>query len=336
MDWYYGSRIDDLVVPKDQELSDRLPLPDNWSNWGISTPEVFNSANKFFTMDTNEMEEDLELNDLSLSDEVGLETSVHDKDQSSGSRVCEGLPEQFLNQTYLSPYQPNYQLQYLEGFEQMDDIFLHSVLEDLHGDENANKSFFFYPESQGSMTTGDNLLTDIKGFFGRNVSTTQFIPSNSKKKDRPPIDAPPIKVLAPCENNSRADGMHHEKSSLEESILQELEMVMAQFTEKTRISFRDALYRLAGNSKEQQIVENQEGCFTTQKTMPWTDHNETMRSGKRKAMELETNTIDRAIANLMFNKMEFNIQDLPLAMPANSKQEVIETPGQQAYSSNQI
>jgi hypothetical protein len=42
MDWYFGSGIDDLVVPKYQELSDRLPSsPDSWSKWGIREPESF-------------------------------------------------------------------------------------------------------------------------------------------------------------------------------------------------------------------------------------------------------------------------------------------------------
>jgi hypothetical protein len=42
MDWYFGSGIDDLLVPKYQELSDRLPSsPDSWSKWGIREPESF-------------------------------------------------------------------------------------------------------------------------------------------------------------------------------------------------------------------------------------------------------------------------------------------------------
>lgn len=43
------------------------------------------------------------------------------------------------------------------------------------------------------------------------------------------------------------------------------------------------------------------------------------RSGTKKGTELETNTIDRATANLMFNKLDFNVQDHPLATSTNAK-----------------
>jgi len=39
-------------------------------------------------------------------------------------------------------------------------------------------------------------------------------------------------------------------------------------------------------------------------------------------MESETNSVDRAVANLMFNKMEINILDIPFTTLVNLKQEV--------------
>lgn len=47
------------------------------------------------------------------------------------------------------------------------------------------------------------------------------------------------------------------------------------------------------------------------------------RSEDNKPMESESNSVDRAVANLMFNKMEINIIDLPLTTLVNLKQEVI-------------
>ncbi|KAJ7949393.1 protein LNK3-like isoform X1 [Quillaja saponaria] len=298
MDCYYGSGLDDLVVPEDQEFSDRLPSPDSWSKWGISSPEVFDSAKKF-TMDTNEMEEDLDLYDLSLSEEVELETSVYDKYQSSGSSVCGGFPEQFYAETDRSRDSPNHQLQYLGGFEQMDDIFLHSVFEDLHGPETSKKSFCYSPESNCGKMPRDNLLTNISvdsdmhdlesskylkthdfsppgGLQKEDVAAPQFVPCNTKKNDHLPEEASTFEVLAPFEKNIQGDSMH-EESSFQQSALHELELVMAQFTEETRICFRDALYRLARNSKQQQIAEHQDGCCATQEAIPWTDHSETTR-----------------------------------------------------------
>ena len=44
------------------------------------------------------------------------------------------------------------------------------------------------------------------------------------------------------------------------------------------------------------------------------------RSGGKTTIEMETNSIDRAIANLMFSKMDLNIRDFPVSAPVNSKQ----------------
>jgi len=46
------------------------------------------------------------------------------------------------------------------------------------------------------------------------------------------------------------------------------------------------------------------------------------RSEDKKPMESETNSVDRAVANLMFNKMEINILDIPFTTLVNLKQEV--------------
>lgn len=58
------------------------------------------------------------------------------------------------------------------------------------------------------------------------------------------------------------------------------------------------------------------------------------RHEDKKPMESETNSVDRAIANLMFNKMDINVQDLPMDIDVQdlpnttsvcSKQEPTET-----------
>ncbi|TKY47883.1 hypothetical protein E2542_SST29944 [Spatholobus suberectus] len=55
--------------------------------------------------------------------------------------------------------------------------------------------------------------------------------------------------------------------------------------------------------------------------MPDTVYNETMRSEDNKPMESETNSVDRAVANLMFNQIELNILDLLLTSYNTSKLE---------------
>nr|ABK94724.1 unknown [Populus trichocarpa] len=113
-------------------------------------------------------------------------------------------------------------------------------------------------------------------------------------------------------------GLVDEETSLQQSTLQELEMVMAQLNDKTRICFRDALYRLASNSKQHPIEQDQNGDLSME--TPGTGEDEKMGSGGKTTVEMETNAIDRAIANLMFSKMDLNIRDFPVSAPVNSKQ----------------
>lgn len=112
MDWYYGSDINDSLVPKDEDLLDRLPSPDSWSNWGISAPKGFNSPEMFNT------------NKESYNNKFERGYSLHDNDQSPSSILCRGLPEQSFQETAFSCDQPKFQLQDLARFEQMDDSFL--------------------------------------------------------------------------------------------------------------------------------------------------------------------------------------------------------------------
>lgn len=125
MDWYFGSGTDDLVVPRDQGLSDRLPSPDSWSTWGIGAPESFPSPNKFIVFDPKFTREVSSFNGVSLCDQMEMEDSTHDKYQSSSSSVCGGLSDESCRRTILSSNRPDYQLEDVAGLEQMDDIFLY-------------------------------------------------------------------------------------------------------------------------------------------------------------------------------------------------------------------
>ncbi|KAL2990208.1 hypothetical protein AAZX31_11G184200 [Glycine max] len=215
-----------------------------------------------------------------------------------------GLPEQSFQQTAFSCDQPNYQLQDLPRFEPMNDTFLDSVPEGLPcvDVENLDKSINISPENQCSSTPG---------ILQKDIPASKSVSSNSESKNCLDIEC------------SRDDGMCEQSSSLEEFILKDLEMVIGQFTERTRICFRDALYRLARNTEEQPVMLDQNEDLNIQKAIPHTDHNETMRSQDKKPMESETNNIDRIIANLMFKSMEFNIHHSPITSSTNSVQQVI-------------
>lgn len=124
MEWYFESGVDDLVVPRDQEFSDRLPSsPGIMSKWGTYAPESFVLPNKYFSMDTNSIEEDFNFN--VFCNEVDIEASVQNKGHSSGSSICAGSSEESLQRTALSSNRSDYQLDHFAGIEQLDDIFLY-------------------------------------------------------------------------------------------------------------------------------------------------------------------------------------------------------------------
>ncbi|XP_034921208.1 protein LNK3 [Populus alba] len=343
MEWYSGSGIDDFVVPEDREVYDRLPSPESWSKWCADASESHEFSNKRFLMDSKLTGEELKFNGEILSKEV--ESFYNGKDQSSGSSISGRLSEESLPQTALSCDQPDYQLDDLSEIEQLDEFFLSSFLEDLPRNENLNGSFCFSAEAECGMASADNRFTDTMSDLqsisndahgmgsSKYLKTHAFSPSlsweegevaashfnqcNSDQKDLALVKASLVNVLVPSEHDSMI-GLVDEETSLQQSALQELEMVMAQLNDKTRICFRDALYRLASNSKQHPIKQDQNGDLSME--TPGTGEDEKMGSGGKTTIEMETNAIDRAIANLMFCKMDLNIRDFPVSAPVNSKQ----------------
>ncbi|KAI9112829.1 hypothetical protein K1719_016146 [Acacia pycnantha] len=284
----------------------------------MNAPEGFNSPKKFSTMDTSSREVEFNFNDRSFNNEIELESSLLEKDQSSSSSVCGGLPEQSIQQADLSCDQ----LQDVSRFEHMDDIFLDSMLEALPNVENLRTSSCLSSNLEFSNAPDDH---SFLGGLPQGIEVSNLVPCNSTYDDYQDVKVPPVKLLGPFEQSSSDDGIN-QQSFVEESILQDLEMAISQFSGKTRICFRDALYRLARNTQQQHVVQDHNVDLSTQRTAPQTDCSKATRYEEKKPMESETNSIDRAIANLMFNKMDMNVQELPLTTSSlHSKQETNET-----------
>ncbi|WKA01937.1 hypothetical protein VitviT2T_020186 [Vitis vinifera] len=362
MDQYFGNGTEEFVVPKDLELLDNVESPDIWLQWGINPSESFGSLNKYFIMETETAGEELKFNGKNLCNEADKETSVHDGDISSGSSIGGGFTEASLHRSAFSRDRPYFQLDELAGMDQMDTIFLTSLLEDLPNTENFNRTFCFSPESQHSAMPENNQMEDMildsqsissnlhrmgsskylkthafspsVDWDSEEVTTLCHNPCNSVQKDCPPVKAPMIKFLVPSGPNKVEEHVP-EEISLEESVLHELEVVMEQLPEKTRICFRDALFRLAKNSERLSVSPIQNGDLALEKLHPLTVDDETLRSGKPVATESETNSIDRAVANLLFNKMDFDPQDLPTSSLVNFEQEDMMTMDSCNYSLNQ-
>ncbi|KAF8403670.1 hypothetical protein HHK36_011774 [Tetracentron sinense] len=295
-DWYLGSDDDDFIVPKDQEPSYRFPSPDHWLQWEITAEESFGLPNTDCVRKTNLTKEELNFN----------EKILHDQVDCSG-----GNPEASLCITTLLDDRLDYQLDDLARMDQMDDIFLSSLLEEDLPD----------PESQYSMMWLDNLPADM------------IVDSWDVLRDLSGM-APVVKGMIPSELNSpcKEDGLMCEEMSLEES-LHEFEAVMTKLTQKTRICFRDALYRLSKSSQQRHmLVQSQSGDITMDKLPLSAVPNETLRLGRMKSMELETNSIDRSIASLMFNKMNFDAGDLSAVTSVCLSREAVATTGSCNYN----
>ncbi|KAK8552692.1 hypothetical protein V6N13_121075 [Hibiscus sabdariffa] len=258
MAWYQCNGMEDLVVPKHQEVDDNLPSPESWSKWDFTSPGNFND--ECFAVDKPKF-------NGRLCHDVGLESDFNDP--STCSSIYGGLSS---NQARVSQHQTDHQLADFGRFEQLDDIFLGSLLEDPIWSEDHHKSFSFSPGYECETMAADYLLQDI--------TANRFV----------------------------SEGM-----PLEESVLKELEMVMTQLSNKTRICFRDAFYHLAKNSTQNPVALDQHGHLHAQTHSPkWTISEEKIRFGKKETTESETNTIDRTIANLTFGKMDINVRDFPV------------------------
>ncbi|KAJ4720418.1 protein LNK3-like isoform X1 [Melia azedarach] len=298
MEWYSGSVVDDLVVPRGQELADGVPSSPEFevlSKWGTYTPDNFVSPNKYFSLDTNTMEEEFNFN--GFCNEDNIESSIQDRSHSSRSSICAGSSEESQQRTAVSSERTDYQLDHFAGIEQLDDIFLNSLMEDMPSTEDLHESFCFAPESQYGVLLANNLTTDLsldsqrnssdKHITGsskylkthafspsvvckhREVVASPFMPSNSEHEFLQ-VKAPLVKPQVPSEQNI-ANELVGEESPMEESVLQELKMVMdQQLNDKTRICFRDALYRLAENSKQHVVSSAQNGDFPSE--TPITSH----------------------------------------------------------------
>lgn len=127
MEWYCGSGVDDLVVPRDQDPLDRLPSPNSWSLWGVAARGSFESTNKYFITQASSGEEEPDFRGKGLYEEVDMDYSAHEAEQSSDSNLCQGFHNGSLHQATSSWESPDYELSDLARNNQADDIFMYAL-----------------------------------------------------------------------------------------------------------------------------------------------------------------------------------------------------------------
>ncbi|CAN6887329.1 hypothetical protein Bca4012_074469 [Brassica carinata] len=181
-----------------------------------------------------------------------------------------------------------------EGIEHMDDIFLSSILEDVPGnDGDVHQASSSYNSVGSSSLYGGN---EVHMFHCH---------------DMPLKEEAPFTISDLSEENM-LNPQYGDELSSEELVLHDLQRASEKLTDDTRKCFRDTFYRLARNSQEKfdSVSTNSEELYMQASRYAYGD---SARMSREEEIESETNSIDRAVANLTYNKMESNISSFPLS-----------------------
>lgn len=283
MDRYSRRNGEDLVVPSYQETSDSYPSSDMWGGWSMNSQKA---AEKCFDFDVinngfsgglySQMDMEMEM-EMGTSGEVKQE----EEDEESKRFKSDGC---FYNSTS--------SLHDFDGIQQMDDMFLSSILEDVPGNGNLH----CFKVSDNNSPGGSSSVAYLDTLDGREVPMYQY--NWEACNDMPLMEGEePMKISDLCEEKNL------EEPSTEEVVLQDLQRASEKLTDVTRKCFRDTFYRLAKNSQ----LKCESGNINTEEFLQDT----TFSGNINKKTESETNSIDRAVANLTFNNMESNMRNIP-------------------------
>ncbi|KAI3742862.1 hypothetical protein L1987_60560 [Smallanthus sonchifolius] len=174
----------------------------------------------------------------------------------------------------------------------MDDIFFSSLLEEDPAKDSTDPRDNTILGNNANIVEGEMVNSQHVGRHGQSIGSSRYLKTHAFS---PSTDwangevSTTYQMPKPYTSN---------ENSMEESVLNDLEKVTAQFTAKTRICFRDAFYRLAESSKQ-----SLNSCQDEESMM--TSNDDTLRAGKTEYSESKTNVIDRAVANLVFHKFDF-------------------------------
>ncbi|CAH8312635.1 unnamed protein product [Eruca vesicaria subsp. sativa] len=276
MDRYSRRNTEDLVVPNYQETSDSYPSPDMWGGWSMNSQKA---VEKCFDFDV-----------INNGFSGGLYSQM-DMEMETGTSGDVGEESKRLKSSDGCFYNSASSLHDFDGIQQMDDVFLSSILEDVPGNGNLH----CFKESDNNSPGGSSSVAYLDTLDGGEVPMYQY--NWEACNDMPLMEGEePMKMSDLCEENM-------EEPSTEEVVLQDLQRATEKLNDVTRKCFRDTFYRLAKNS--QQKCES--GNINSEEFLQDT----TFSGNINQKTESETNSIDRAVANLTFNNMESNMRNLP-------------------------
>ncbi|CAN8269421.1 unnamed protein product [Cochlearia groenlandica] len=279
MDCYTGRNFQELVVPNYQESSssETYPSSNMWcGSWTMNTHEPTEKCFDYNNITFN--------GDGILYNQIGLRKSEEEEEEEDEESKSS---KAFYGASSLHDFQ---------GIEHMDDIFLSSILEG--NDEDVHRA----SSSNNSVGLGSSSM-----YGGSEVHMFHC-------HDMPLKEEAPFTISDMCEENMLDSSHYCIDLSSEELVLQDLQSASEKLTDETRKCFRDTFYRLARSSIEKLSgsvsANNSEESHMQTSRYDYCDGN--MLSREEEEIESETNSIDRAVANLTFNKMESNISNFPL------------------------
>ncbi|KAK9068856.1 hypothetical protein SSX86_012972 [Deinandra increscens subsp. villosa] len=315
MEWYFGNGVEDLVVPNNYEQTQITSSQGSWSEWGMTG---FGSSfpRKNVNSNGNMTHEELTFNggkDFYTS--INMADTKNERSKSNNSSMSQELYNN--GGSLLWNDEADFQ-QFAEEearINHMDDIFFSSLLQ-----EDPTKDS---TESHDKTILGNNGHGIGSSKY---LKTHAFSPSNewangevstayqTQKSSTVVHLTCIVKVCYDCLTTAilyltfffpyLPQQYSSNENSMEESVLNDLERATAQFTDKTRICFRDAFYRLAESSKQ-----SLNSCQDGESMM--TSNDDTLRTGETEDSESKTNVIDRAVASLVFQKFDFEDMHSP-------------------------
>ncbi|KAJ6797526.1 hypothetical protein M6B38_217675 [Iris pallida] len=336
MEWYLREESDGLVVPGHGETSeatnteDVLMTQDDWFHWGTTESKVVISPNKYHQNSDS---------GRPMYFQASKEDPTCGGEGSSGSgapgvpslRGCSARPSESP-----SPGQLDFKMEH--DMERMDDIFIDSFLEE---DQLCPDSVYTSTSFEDLLS---NMLSDPPNPLdspGREseacmdscnfVMCTDDISKNWNKEEDSPscltsdeskrfigysvdhnltVSSPPITTTTTT-NDSEAVAKMDELECSEAIVLLELEDVMSQMSEKSRICFRDAMYRLAKGFEQKHSITQIRSEITADRWFPSQVSCDNSRMEGPSSMESATNVIDRTVANLMFIEQRCGLPELP-------------------------
>lgn len=292
MEWYFSNAVEDLVVPKDYEQQEMITSPESWSQMGMNGFGGSSFPKKNFNSNVNMTREELSFNGgKNFYTSINMADSNNEVSKSNNSSMSQELYSN--GGSLLWNDQADFQ-QFTEEearINHMDDIFFSSLLEEDPTQDSTESRGNAYLDNNASIFEGEMVNSLNIGSRGQSIGSSKYLKTHAFS---PSTDWVNREASTTCQMPKNTS----DENTMEESVLNDLERVTAQFTDKTRICFRDALYRLAESSKQ-----SLSSCQDGESMM--TSNDDTIMAGETEDSESKTNVIDRAVANLMFHKFEF-------------------------------